>query len=84
MKEFGKFLFVLMMMFKMLEKGSFIYMYICCVLGNKKSIRECNESIEYLEILVEDFFEKIEKVFECVFCMDFDEKMYYDIFIGNY
>lgn len=40
MKEFGKFLFVLMMMFKMLEKGSFIYMYICCVLGNKKKVIE--------------------------------------------
>lgn len=59
MKEFGEILFVLMMMFKMLEEGGYIYMYICCVLGNKKRKRnrEYNESIDYLKKLIENLFE---------------------------
>lgn len=73
-----------MMMSKTLEKGSLTYTHICRASGNKKSNRECNESIDYLKILVENLPEKTEKASECVFRMDPDEKTHYDILTGNH
>lgn len=39
-----------MMMFKMLEEGGYIYMYICCVLGNKKKEKEIENIMKVLII----------------------------------
>lgn len=47
-----------------------------CFRKQKKSNRECNESIDYLKILVENLPEKTEKASEYVFRMNPDEKMH--------
>lgn len=55
-----------------------------CFRKQKKSNRECNESIDYLKILVENLPEKTEKAAEYVFRMNPDEKTHYDILTGNH